>query len=249
MIGKFANGIADDFLSSLYLATTRARADGPAMNTKMWEHPAVQRNLATLAERGVRFVEPGEGYLACGWTGKGRLAEPDAIVTAALALLGGSRSLSGRTVLVTAGPTYEDVDPVRYLGNRSSGRMGFALAAEAARRGAEVVLVAGPTAVTPPAVATLVRVRSAAEMHAAVMAHAPAADCVDHGGRRGRLHAGRRTGGRQAPEDGRAAHPVARADGRHPGRPRALAGRRRPAGARRLRRRDRGRRSRGRARS
>ena len=148
------------------------------MNTQMWEHPAVQRNLATLVARGVRFVEPGEGYLACGWIGKGRLAEPDAIVASALALLGGPRSLAGRTVLVTAGPTYEDLDPVRYLGNRSSGRMGFALAAEAARRGAEVVLVAGPTGVTPPAVATLVRVRSAAEMHAAVMAHAPAADCV-----------------------------------------------------------------------
>ncbi len=177
-IGRFAGGLADDFLSSLYLATRAPVLLAPAMNTQMWEHPAVQRNLAALAERGVRFVEPGEGYLACGWTGKGRLAEPEAVVTAALALLGGSRSLSGRTVLVTAGPTYEDVDPVRYLGNRSSGRMGFALAAEAARRGAEVVLVAGPTAVTPPAVATLVRVRSAAEMHAAVMTHAPAADCV-----------------------------------------------------------------------
>ncbi len=177
-IGRFANGLADDFLSALYLATRAPVLLAPAMNTQMWEHPAVQRNLATLAERGVRFVEPGEGYLACGWIGKGRLAEPDAIVASALALLGGSRSLAGRTVVVTAGPTYEDLDPVRYLGNRSSGRMGFALAAEAARRGAGVVLVAGPTSVTPPPAATLVRVRSAAEMHAAVMAHAPAADCV-----------------------------------------------------------------------
>lgn len=178
IIGKFANGIADDFLSSLYLATRAPVLIAPAMNSQMWDHPAVRRNLATLTERGVQVLEPGEGYLACGWIGKGRLAEPDAIVAAAIARLGVSRSLAGRSVLMTAGPTYEDLDPVRYVGNRSSGRMGFALAAEAHRRGARVVLVAGPTRVTPPDGPELVRVRSALEMHAAVMARADAADCV-----------------------------------------------------------------------
>ena len=135
------------------------------MNTQMFAHEAVRRNLDTLAARGVRFVEPGEGYLACGWIGKGRLAEPDEIVAAAEAMLRPDGPLRGQRVLVTAGPTYEDVDPVRYIGNRSSGRMGFAIAAEAARRGAEVTLVAGPTALEPPAVREVVRVRSAAEMH------------------------------------------------------------------------------------
>jgi phosphopantothenoylcysteine decarboxylase/phosphopantothenate--cysteine ligase len=117
----------------------------------------------------VRFVEPGEGYLACGWIGKGRLAEPEEIVTAADAILRPAGPLRGQRVLVTAGPTFEDVDPVRFIGNRSSGRMGFAVAAEAARRGAEVTLVAGPTAVDPPAVGTVVRVRGAAQMHQAVI--------------------------------------------------------------------------------
>jgi len=124
----------------------------------------------------VRFVEPGEGYLACGWIGKGRLAEPDEIVAACEAVLRPAGPLRGKRVLVTAGPTYEDLDPVRYVGNRSSGRMGFAIAGEAVRRGAEVVLVVGPTTVEPPAVKELVRVRSAAEMHAAVMARADRAD-------------------------------------------------------------------------
>ncbi len=178
MIGKFANGIADDFLSSLYLATTAPVLMAPSMNVNMLAHPAVQRNLETLAARGVRFVEPGEGYLACGWIGKGRLAEPDQIVEAADRLLRPDGPLRGRRVLVTAGPTCEDLDPVRYLGNRSSGRMGFAVAAEAARRGAEVVLVAGPTTVEPPAVTELVRVRRAAEMHAAVMDRAAGADVI-----------------------------------------------------------------------
>src|SRR5213078_714766 len=136
------------------------------------EHAAVRHNLDTLVSRGVRFVEPGEGYLACGWIGKGRLAEPDEIVAAADAVLRPEGPLRGQHVLVTAGPTYEDVDPVRYLGNRSSGKMGFAIAAEAMRRGAEVTLVAGPTTVEPPAVRELVRVRSAAEMHEAVLGRA-----------------------------------------------------------------------------
>jgi phosphopantothenoylcysteine decarboxylase/phosphopantothenate--cysteine ligase len=179
VIGKFANGIADDFLSSLYLATRAPVMLAPAMNSNMLAHDAVQRNLQTLAARGVRLVEPGEGYLACGWIGKGRLAEPDAIVDAACALLSPADSLlRGRHVVVSAGPTYEDIDPVRYLGNRSSGRMGFALAAEARQRGARVTLVAGPTRIEPPPVDELVRVRSAAEMHEAVMTAASSADII-----------------------------------------------------------------------
>jgi phosphopantothenoylcysteine decarboxylase / phosphopantothenate---cysteine ligase len=179
VIGKFANGIADDFLSSLYLATRAPVMLAPAMNSNMLAHDAVQRNLQTLTARGVKWVEPGEGYLACGWIGKGRLAEPDAIVDAACALLSRPDSiLRGRHVVVSAGPTYEDIDPVRYLGNRSSGRMGFALAAEARQRGARVTLVAGPTRVEPPMVDDVVRVRSASEMHEAVMAAASAADVV-----------------------------------------------------------------------
>ncbi|MFO7691990.1 MAG: bifunctional phosphopantothenoylcysteine decarboxylase/phosphopantothenate--cysteine ligase CoaBC [Vicinamibacterales bacterium] len=178
ILGKFAGGIADDFLSALYLATTAPVIVAPAMNTNMLEHPAVRQNLRTLEARGVRFVQPGAGYLACGWIGKGRLAEPEDIVEAADLALRGTRSLEGRRVLVTAGPTYEDLDPVRFIGNRSSGRMGFALAREAARRGAAVTLVAGPTPVEPPQEADLVRVRSAAEMHGAVMARLDAADIV-----------------------------------------------------------------------
>src|SRR5438270_8146369 len=130
IIGKLANGIADDFLSTLYTATRAPVLVAPAMNTQMFEHAAVRRNLETLAARGVHFVEPGEGYLACGWIGKGRLAEPADIVSAAEAILRPRSSLRGRRILVTAGPTLEDLDPVRFIGNRSSGRMGFALAAE-----------------------------------------------------------------------------------------------------------------------
>jgi len=178
IIGKFAGGIADDFLSTLYLATTAPVLLAPAMNTQMLEHPAVQQNIAALERRGVQFVQPGAGYLACGWVGKGRLAEPAEIVEAADRMIGGRRTLEGRRVLVTAGPTFEDLDPVRFIGNRSSGRMGFALAAEAARRGADVTVVAGPSTVDPPAVAELVRVRSAAEMRDAVMARVAGADVV-----------------------------------------------------------------------
>jgi len=172
ILGKFANGIADDFLSTLFIATRAPVLVAPAMNTQMFANDAVRANLDTLAARGVRFVEPGEGYLACGWIGKGRLAEPDDIVAAAEAVLRPQGPLRGARVLVTAGPTYEDVDPVRFLGNRSSGRMGFAIAAEAMRRGADVTLIAGPTAVEPPAVRELVRVRSAVEMHEAVLGRA-----------------------------------------------------------------------------
>lgn len=179
VIGKFANGIADDFLSSLYLATKAPVLIAPAMNTNMLAHDAVQRNMQTLAARGTRFVEPGEGYLACGWIGKGRLAEPDEIVAAAVRILSPRDSaLRGRRVVVTAGPTYEDIDPVRYVGNRSSGRMGFAIAAAAHARGANVTLVAGPTAIEPPATDEVLRVRRAADMHAAVLRSAEHADVV-----------------------------------------------------------------------
>src|SRR5215208_488490 len=134
MIGKFAHGIADDFLSSLYLATRAPVLMAPAMNTNMLEHDAVRANLAALSARGVRFVDPGQGYLACGWIGKGRLAEPADIVDAAVRVLAPSSSaLRGKHIVVSAGPTYEDIDPVRYVGNRSSGRMGFAIASEARR--------------------------------------------------------------------------------------------------------------------
>src|SRR5580658_3569282 len=178
ILGKLANGIADDFLSTLYLATRAPVLVAPAMNTQMFANEAVRANLDALAGRGVRFVEPGEGYLACGWIGKGRLAEPDEIVAAAEEVLRPRGPLRGQGVLVTAGPTYEDFDPVRYLGNRSSGRMGFAIAGEAARRGAEVTLVAGPTSLDPPPVRELVRVRSAEQMHRAVLERADAMQVV-----------------------------------------------------------------------
>jgi phosphopantothenoylcysteine decarboxylase/phosphopantothenate--cysteine ligase len=178
VIAKFAHGIADDFLTTLYTATRAPMLVAPAMNTQMFSHDAVRQNMDTLGRRGVRFVEPGEGYLACGWIGKGRLAEPDEICEAAQAMLRAQTTLAGRRVLVTAGPTYEDIDPVRYIGNRSSGRMGFAIAAEAARRGAHVTLVAGPTSIAEPSVGEIVRVRRASEMHDAVMARAEAADAV-----------------------------------------------------------------------
>jgi len=178
IIGKFANGIADDFLTSLYLATKAPVLVAPAMNTNMLEHPAVQRNLAVLAERGTYFVEPGAGYLACGWIGKGRLAEPADIVAAAEQLLTPSGPLRGKTVIVTAGPTREAIDPVRFIGNRSSGKMGYALAGAARSRGASVVLVSGPTELQPPAGVELIRVTTAAEMRNAVVPRAALADVV-----------------------------------------------------------------------
>src|ERR1700688_3238079 len=169
VLAKFAQGIASDFLSTLYLATTAPFVVAPAMNVNMWDHPATQANLEILKKRGVRIVEPGTGYLACGMTGPGRLAENDAIVAATLEALGASQELAGETVLITAGPTREKIDPVRYLTNRSSGRMGYALAEAALRRGARVLLVSGPTALTPPGAAELTRVESAEEMREAVM--------------------------------------------------------------------------------
>ena len=172
IIGKLANGIADDFLSTLYTATRAPVLIAPAMNTQMFAHAAVRRNLDLLAARGARFVEPGEGYLACGWIGKGRLAEPDEIVAAAELMLRPEGPLRGQRVLVTAGPTFEDLDPVRYIGNRSSGRMGYAIAAEAARRGADVTLVTGPANLETPPVGEVVKVRGAAEMREAVLSRA-----------------------------------------------------------------------------
>src|ERR671936_3155278 len=157
IIGKLAHGIADDFLTTLYTATRAPLLVAPAMNSQMFAHDAVRANLDTLAARGVRFVAPGEGYLACGWIGKGRLAEPDDVVAAAEAIIRPEGPLRGQRVLITAGPTYEDFDPVRFIGNRSSGRMGYAVAAEAGRRGAEVTLVSGPTSVEPPPVREVVR--------------------------------------------------------------------------------------------
>jgi phosphopantothenoylcysteine decarboxylase / phosphopantothenate---cysteine ligase len=178
IIGKFAAGIADDFLTNLYLATRAPVVLAPAMNTNMLEHPAVRANLDVLGARGVRFVDPAAGYLACGWVGKGRLAEPDEIVEAAETILRPSGALLGRLVLVTAGPTFEDLDDVRYIGNRSSGKMGYAVAAEAVTRGARVILVSGPTMIAPPAGAELVRVRSAEQMSTVVQRHALDADIV-----------------------------------------------------------------------
>jgi phosphopantothenoylcysteine decarboxylase/phosphopantothenate--cysteine ligase len=178
VLAKFAQGIASDFLSTLYLATTSPVVVAPAMNVNMWDHPATQANLEILKKRGVRIVEPGTGYLACGMTGHGRLAENEAVVAAALEVLGASQEFTGETVLITAGPTREKIDPVRYLTNRSSGRMGYALAEAALRRGARVLLVTGPTALNPPGAAELTRVESAEEMHQAVLKLLPEATIV-----------------------------------------------------------------------
>jgi len=178
VIAKIAQGIANDFLTTLYLATTAPVVVAPAMNVNMWEHPATQENLAILRKRGVKIVEPGSGYLACGMTGPGRLAENEAIVAAALEALGSSQDLAGETVLITAGPTREKIDPVRYLSNRSSGRMGYALAEAALRRGARVLLVTGPTSLKPPSAAEVIQIQSAAEMTDAVLRLLPEATIV-----------------------------------------------------------------------
>jgi len=178
IIGKFARGIADDALSTLYTATTAPVMVAPAMNVNMFRHPAVVENMEILRRHGVRFVEPGSGYLACGWLGKGRLAEVGDIVSAAIGMLARRREMEGLTVVVTAGPTVEDIDPVRFVSNRSSGRMGYRLAEAARDRGARVVLVAGPTALPDPAAVELVRVRSAEEMARAVKEHLPSASVL-----------------------------------------------------------------------
>lgn len=168
IIAKFARGIADDFLSTLYLASTAPVVVAPAMNVNMWNHPATQENIRKLRERGVNVVEPDEGYLACGMVGAGRLAGHEEILAAVRGTLHTTKDLAGETVLVTAGPTCEDLDPVRYLTNRSSGKMGYAVAQAAARRGAKVVLVSGPTTLETPAGVRRVDVRTAEQMLAAV---------------------------------------------------------------------------------
>lgn len=168
-LAKFAQGSSNDFLSTLYLATKAPVIVAPAMNVNMWEHPATQANVATLRARGVHVVEPDSGYLACGMVGAGRLADPEHIVAETLTRLGVAQDLAGETVLVTAGPTYEPVDPVRFLGNRSSGKMGYALAEAAIRRGAKVILVSGPTALHPPSAAESIFVETAQQMRTAVL--------------------------------------------------------------------------------
>ena len=178
VLAKFAQGIANDFLSTLYLATTASVVVAPAMNVNMWNHSATQANIEILRKRGVRVVDPGSGYLACGMTGAGRLAENEAIVAAALEALGASQDLAGETLLITAGPTREKIDPVRYLTNRSSGRMGYAIAEAALRRGACVLLVSGPTAIAPPGAAKLTQVETAEEMRAAVLKLLPESTVV-----------------------------------------------------------------------
>ncbi len=169
VLAKFAQGIANDFLSTLYLATTAPVVVAPAMNVNMWEHPATRANVEILKQRGVRVVEPDAGYLACGMTGPGRLAANETIVAAVMQALGAAQDLAGETVLITAGPTREPIDPVRYIGNRSSGRMGYALAETALRRGARVLLVSGPTALQAPGAAEVVAVETAEEMRQAVL--------------------------------------------------------------------------------
>ncbi len=178
VLAKFAQGLATDFLTTLFLATKAPVVVAPAMNVNMWEHPATQANLETLRKRGVCIVEPGSGYLACGMTGPGRLADNADIIAAVMQALRVSQDLAGETVLITAGPTREKIDPVRYLTNRSSGRMGYALAEGALRRGARVLLVSGPTSITPPATAELTYVESAEEMRQAVLNLLPQATIV-----------------------------------------------------------------------
>ena len=168
ILAKFARGVADDFLSTLYLACTAPVVVAPAMNVNMWQHAATQENASMLRARGVRVVEPSEGYLACGMVGAGRLAELDEILQAVRETVKAQQDLRGESLLVTAGPTCEDIDPVRFLTNRSSGKMGYAIAAAAARRGAKVVLVSGPTALATPEGVERVDVRRAEEMLQAV---------------------------------------------------------------------------------
>jgi phosphopantothenoylcysteine decarboxylase / phosphopantothenate---cysteine ligase len=178
VLARFAQGIANDFLSTLYLATTAPVVVAPAMNVNMWNHVATQANLEILRKRGIRIVEPGQGYLACGMSGAGRLAENETIVAAVMEALGASQDLTGETVLVTAGPTREKIDPTRYLTNRSSGRMGYAIAEAALRRGARVLLVSGPTAIAAPDTTEVTRVQTAEEMLAAVLKLLPQSTVV-----------------------------------------------------------------------
>ena len=178
VLGKFAHGIADDFLSTLYLSTPAPVLIAPAMNVEMWRHPAVRANADILKARGHHFVNPEAGMLACGMEGEGRLAPVDAIVSQILEMLRGGESLAGLKVLVTAGPTVEDIDPIRFISNRSSGKMGYAVAQAARQRGADVFLVSGPTSLQPPSDVRFIAVRSAAQMKDAVLALYPEMDIV-----------------------------------------------------------------------
>lgn len=178
VIAKFAHGEANDFLTTLFLATTAPVVIAPAMNVNMWENAATQDNIKTLRARGVTVVEPDSGYLACGMIGAGRLAANETIVSAVLKVLHAEQDLAGESVLITAGPTREPIDPVRYIGNRSSGKMGYALAEAALRRGAKVILISGPTALKPPTAAETVQVQTAAEMYETVKAHLESASIV-----------------------------------------------------------------------
>jgi phosphopantothenoylcysteine decarboxylase / phosphopantothenate---cysteine ligase len=178
ILGQFAHGVAGDFLSTLYLATKAPVVVAPAMNVNMWEHPATQENLKTLRARGVHVVDPDEGYLACGMTGAGRLAATEAIARTVCVVLGLRHDFERQTILVTAGPTCEDVDPVRFITNRSSGKMGYALAEAAGRRGAHVILISGPTGLPVPEGADWVPVRSTDEMRNAVRERSIEADVV-----------------------------------------------------------------------
>ncbi len=175
ILGKLANGLADDFLSTLYLAFTGEVVLAPSMNDNMWRHAATQRNLNTLQERGARVVSPGDGYLACGSVGPGRLAEPAEIVAS---FAPSNRDLEGQTVLITAGPTQEPIDAVRFVSNRSSGKMGYALASEAAARGAHVTLISGPVSLDVPRGVTRISVRTAAEMRDNVFANLKSATVI-----------------------------------------------------------------------
>jgi phosphopantothenoylcysteine decarboxylase/phosphopantothenate--cysteine ligase len=178
LLARFAYGLANDFLTTLYLATTAPVIVAPAMNVNMWQHPATQENLRVLTERGVRVVPPGSGYLACGMVGSGRMAEIETIVQSVLEQLHTRVDMTGETVLVTAGGTREAIDPVRFLGNRSSGKMGYALAEAAAQRGARVILVSGITSLKPPRGCEMVQVTSSDEMRAAVLERLPEATVV-----------------------------------------------------------------------
>jgi len=208
VLAKFAQGIANDFLTTLFLATTVPVVVAPAMNVNMWNHPATRANIEVLRKRGVRVVEPDSGYLACGMVGPGRLAANEAIVAAVLQALGSSQDLAGETVLITAGPTREKIDPVRYITNRSSGRMGYALAEAALRRGAHVLLITGPTTIAAPEAVEVTRVETAEEMRQAVLQQLPQATIViktaavsDY---RPKAHAGHP--GRAGPEEDQPAH-------------------------------------------
>jgi phosphopantothenoylcysteine decarboxylase/phosphopantothenate--cysteine ligase len=178
ILAKFAHGIAGDFLTTMYLATNAPVLVAPAMNVNMWEHPATKANLEILRQRGVRVIEPGTGDLACGMVGAGRMAEPEAIADAVLNALGRRHDLAGESVLVTAGGTREALDPVRFLGNRSSGKMGYALADAAQARGAKVILISGPSALYPPSHCDVVKVTTADEMRQAVLARMAEATMV-----------------------------------------------------------------------